>query len=295
MNILLLGNGYIGSYIVDKFKKSPGINLHILTKQTDRYDQPFFLIKAIRKIQPDVVINACGYTGRPNVDACEINKQTCWDLNVNLPKNVSIVCETYDIPLIHISSGCIYTGYSKLYSEHDEPNFGLGNDDSSWYSKTKHAAEIALHNTNSYTLRVRMPFCSDDHTRNFLNKVVKYDNLIEFENSMTCVEDFVIFLQKFIVKIHAKEVQPGIFNVCNPGSATIRHAVKLFKTNGIGNANWKFVDISKLNIRANRSNCVLDTTKIDNLGLSLPSVESSMSKAIVTLSEKMLINKWNEK
>lgn len=295
MNILLLGNGFIGSYIVDSLKECKDINLHVLTKQNDRYDQPFFLDTAINKHKPDVVINACGYTGRPNVDACEINKQACWDLNVNLPKNVSIICETYGIPLIHISSGCIYTGYSKLYTEHDKPNFGLGSDESSWYSKTKHAGEIALHDTNTYTLRVRMPFCSDVHTRNFLNKVLKYDSLIEFENSMTCVEDFVIFLNKFINKIHTKSIEPGIYNVCNPGAVTIRHAVKLFKANGVGNANWKFVDISKLNIKANRSNCILDTTKISSIGLSLPDVKYSLNKAITIMSEKILINKWNEK
>lgn len=292
-NILVLGKGFVGTHL---YNLPEHFNVTTLTKAEHRYDQPDELLNILRNLKPDFLINACGYTGSPNVDACEDDKQKCWELNVNLPVTVATMCKTLDIPYIHVSSGCIYTGYDKLYTEQDESNFGLGSEDSSWYSKTKHASEIALKKTDAYILRIRMPFCDANHDRNFLNKVLKYDNLIEFDNSMTGIEDFVEFVGKFLDKLKNelntlpwnRDLKPGIFNVCNPGPATIKDVVNYFKEFDTINENWNFVDISTLNMKANRSNCVLDCSKIEKLGMSLPDVQQSLRKAVeqVCLSRK---------
>jgi|TARA_B110000495_G_scaffold73649_1_gene63032 dTDP-4-dehydrorhamnose reductase len=245
-------------------------------------------IQYIKDNRPDIIINACGYTGRPNVDACEDDKADCWDLNVNLPVNISTICKLYSIPFIHVSSGCIYTGYDKEYTEEDEPNFGIGSDDSSWYSKTKHACETILDIKRTYILRVRMPFCADNRDRSILSKVLNYNNLINMDNSMTCVEDFTIFISKFIEKIDSTGMSGGIFNVCNPGRINLKQITDIFKYNGIGNKLWNFVDIKDLELKANRSNCVLDCTKISKLNLNLPEVGISMEKCISKLSKILL-------
>ena len=197
-------------------------------------------IQYIKDNRPDIIINACGYTGRPNVDACEDDKADCWDLNVNLPVNISTICKLYSIPFIHVSSGCIYTGYDKEYTEEDEPNFGIGSDDSSWYSKTKHACET---------------------------------------------------ISKFIEKIDSTGMSGGIFNVCNPGRINLKQITDIFKYNGIGNKLWNFVDIKDLELKANRSNCVLDCTKISKLNLNLPEVGISMEKCISKLSKMLLLKR----
>ena len=44
------------------------------------------------KIGFDVVINASGYTGRPNVDACEDNKDDTWYYNVTVPGIIADTC-----------------------------------------------------------------------------------------------------------------------------------------------------------------------------------------------------------
>lgn len=288
-NIAIFGSGYVGNYLLD------GITDHsvkIYNKQDHAYDHAPTLLDILKQDNPDYVINACGYTGRPNVDACETDREKCWDLNVNLPVTISAMCETLDIPFIHVSSGCIYTGYDKEYTETDTPNFGLDSDDSSWYSKTKHAGEIALNNQNNYILRVRMPFCGDNHERNFFNKILKYDNLISYDNSMTCIEDFVIFIQKFIENLEIRtgkfKAQPGIFNVCNPGSADLKKITAIFEKNGIANPDWSFVPIENLDLAANRSNCVLNCTKIEQLGLGLPHIDDSLEDRIAYMCKKFL-------
>ena len=292
-NILVLGKGFVGTHLSNLPKH---FTVTTLTQAEHHYDQPDVLLDILKTRKPDFLINACGYVGSPNVDACEDDKQKCWELNVNLPVTVATMCKTLDIPYIHVSSGCIYAGYDKLYTEQDAPNFGLSSEDSSWYSKSKHASEIALKKSDAYILRIRMPFCDANHDRNFLNKVLRYDNLIEFDNSMTSIEDFIEFIGKFLNKLKNelntlpwnRDLKPGIFNVCNPGGATIKDVVNYFKEFNTINENWNFVDISTLNMKANRSNCVLDCSKIEKLGMGLPDVQQSLRRAVeqVCLSRK---------
>lgn len=292
-NILVLGKGFVGTHLSNLPKH---FTVTTLTQAEHHYDQPDVLLDILKTRKPDFLINACGYVGSPNVDACEDDKQKCWELNVNLPVTVATMCKTLDIPYIHVSSGCIYIGYDKLYTEQDAPNFGLSSEDSSWYSKSKHASEIALKKSDAYILRIRMPFCHAAHDRNFLNKVLRYDNLIEFDNSMTSIEDFIEFIGKFLNKLKNelntlpwnRDLKPGIFNVCNPGGATIKDVVNYFKEFNTINENWNFVDISTLNMKANRSNCVLDCSKIEKLGMGLPDVQQSLRRAVeqVCLSRK---------
>ena len=60
--------------------------------------------------------------GKPNVDEGELKKELCFELNTFGPLRVSNLCKTKNINYIHISSGCIYTGYDKCWEEDDEPN-----------------------------------------------------------------------------------------------------------------------------------------------------------------------------
>jgi dTDP-4-dehydrorhamnose reductase len=284
--VYVLGNGYIGKNLNQL--NEGHYDVTVLNKDEHQYNHPEMFINILDQHKPDYIINACGFTGKPNVDACEGEKQYCWELNVNLPVTLSTICKSYGVPFIHVSSGCIYTGYEKEYTEQDTPNFGMGMKQSSWYSKTKHAAELAMKSSDAYIMRIRMPFCSKNTDRSILSKVLKYDKLIEYKNSMTSVEDFTTFIHNFLDRLRIdlnslpwnRDIKPGIYNVCNPGTASLRDIVTIFKYHGVGNGDWKFVNIDKLKLKANRSNCVLDCTKIHKLGLSLPSIEVSLDNAI---------------
>lgn len=304
--IAIFGQGYVGTQLEESAPQHGARASHndlenvykikTYTKKEHKYHKAEKFIKILNQFKPDYVINACGYTGRPNVDACETDKQNCWNLNVNLPVTMSTICRTYDIPFIHISSGCVYTGYDKHYTEEDPPNFGMGSTVSSWYSKTKHAAEMQLQ--DAYVFRIRMPFCNNNHERNFLNKVLKYDRLIEYKNSMTSIPDFMRFVWRFIHRMELQntvdlqqlpgEMTPGIYNVCNPGAISISDVVELFKQNGVSNCNWSFVDMESLSLKANRSNCLLDCSKIDRLGLGLPPAIDSLTTCVQELCKKLL-------
>ena len=64
----------------------------------------------LRANQPEFVINAAGYTGKPNVDACEIAQADTLAGNTLLPQTIAHACAAAGIPWGHVSSGCIFSG-----------------------------------------------------------------------------------------------------------------------------------------------------------------------------------------
>lgn len=274
VKVLILGKGFIGKKLI-AFLEQKKIDVFSISKDEIDYTKSKTLATLLRDYNFSHVINCCGYTGRPNVDGCEDNKSLCWNLNVVVAANIDKICNTYNKNLIHISSGCIYSGYDKEYEETDEPNFGLFNPSSSFYSKTKHAFETVIDIHRSAVFRVRMPFTNLNEDRNYLTKLLKYNNLINFKNSITCVDDLNTLILNFLF-----DFKPGIYNAVNPQPLNSGEIVSIFKKYNLVNPNWKFVDVSELNLKANRSNCILNTDKLKSLGLCLPDTVSSLERCI---------------
>lgn len=292
MNILLLGKGYIGTALYQELTRSGHFNVNWASKADCGYDDPSRLERVLCNVYYqkayDVVINASGYTGRPNVDACEDNKDDTWYYNVKVPGMIARMCNTHDIHLVHISSGCIFDGYQKEFCENDEPNFGLCNLNSSWYSKTKHAGELAVENTGATVLRIRMPFCNTLSDRNILMKLLKYDNIINQTNSMTNVEDLVLFISSFL---HNKQSHWGeTYNVVNSNPIPTSTIINMLKLHGLDNVKWKYINLDQLydKTKAHRSNCVLSTKKIQSIDMSMPDTNISLSRCIKSLKNEMV-------
>jgi len=274
MKILLLGKGYIGNYLAN-FATTDFDVLHF-SKQDLDYSHPHIFQNCLEKETPSWIINATGYTGKPNVDACEKDKDKCYTYNVDVPLSLTKIANDANIPIIHIGSGCIYSGYEKHYTEEDVPNFGLEQTHSSFYSKTKDSFEKFTDNLNRYIFRIRIPFNGVPEPKNYLWKLLHYDNLITKQNSITNVDDLIQFVYKFITE----KREPGIYNVVNDGSISAQDIVFKLMKNKLTNKNWKFVTIEEANFKVQRSNCILSTNKIKSINLSLPSIEESVDKAI---------------
>jgi len=290
--VIIFGNGFVGSNLAQHFEDQD-VNYKILTKKDLDYTNKKELKKYfdIEKCDIKCVINASGYTGVPNVDACEDNKALCWNMNVQYPLEVVTLCHQNDIPIIHIGSGCIYSGYEKNYTEEDEPNFGIGSKDASYYSRCKHAFESSSTSYNRYIFRIRIPFTDELVPKNYFTKLLKYDTLINESNSVTSIKDFNTFVQKFIDMLGL--VPYGVYNVVNPQSINALEVVNIMKENGLNNPNWEFIETKDLNTVAKRSNCILSTDKIKVLGLELPDTISSIRRDIKILAKKNLDSHQN--
>ena len=296
MNILILGHGYIGGYLHNHLAFGHACEIH--SRSDFDYTNQQILVNHIIENKIDCVINASGYTGRPNVDACEDDKQSCWYNNVAVPKIIEQACMQVDIHrenkprqtmYIHISSGCIYTGYNKPYTENDEPNFGLY-DRSSWYSKTKHAAETILDMNYTSVLRIRMPFSSCLSDRNFIVKMLQYEHLVSHMNSMTCVEDLCEFVSTMIdykccFPAARGTSMTGLYNVVHSTPTCAYSIVNLLQASGISK-NFKFVDDNKLSMKAPRSNCILSDFKIQSSNMQLPDINKSLEHAVSNVAKK---------
>jgi 3,5-epimerase/4-reductase len=241
--ITLIGHGYIGQAIWQELE----IQSYL----------PAVWIHHTAPIPPNtqVIINAAGYTGSPNVDACENFKQDTVNGNVAWP--LKLEYRFPNTPIVHISSGCVYTGYDKKFTEEDPPNFTF--DNGSFYSGTKALAQELLmpYMHKSYLLRIRMPFGKRRHPKNLLTKLEKYNKLIDFENSLSYVPD----VARFAVECALQRFPYGIYNVCNPGSKTTRQIADAMKLN----KEWFTKDEFAASVAAPRSNCVLSTDKIEKI------------------------------
>ena len=278
-NILILGRGFIGTNLSNYFDGNDVQHSIYSNSMLDYNDKEVFSkFLNDNKDKFLAVINTSGYTGRPNVDGCETNKEDCWKYNVTCPLNVLEVSNDHKLPVIHVSSGCIYSGYDKVYTEEDVPDFGLFSNDSSFYSKCKHACELMMDGYCAYILRIRIPFTNTFVPKNYFTKLFKYNDLIDMPNSVTSVTDFNNFMFRFLHLI--RDLPGGIYNTVNPGSIKASDVISVMKKYGIENPNWNFIDVKDLNTVAKRSNCVLSTNKIDQYNLPFPDAMESIERDV---------------
>lgn len=258
--ITLVGHGYVGREIAHQLKTSG--TLFAWVRHTDRFTPS------------GPVINAAGYTGSPNVDACEDHKQETMEGNVYWPLELERLCGR--TPVVHISSGCIYSGpHPGGYTEQDKPNFT-----GSYYSLTKTLGQIALqpYLDKSYLLRMRMPFGTRNHPKNLLTKLTNYKKLINGINSLSRVED----VARTAIHFAKTLPEPGIYNCVNPGEITTREIVEIMGLQ----KNWFDPEEFRKSVRAERSFCVLNSDKLQSV-FPLDDVRTALKKCIApeTLAE----------
>jgi dTDP-4-dehydrorhamnose reductase len=276
MIILFGGNGYIGSEFKNQLNKKqiPFINYENARKTT--FDQLQTFIKH-NKISH--VINAAGYTGKPNVDACEINKEETFYGNVLWPQILSNWCALNDIVFGHVSSGCIYTGKrtdGSGFTEEDEPNFTFKQNNCSFYSGTKALAEnnISAY-PKHYIWRLRIPFEENDNPRNYISKMLKYPKLLQAENSISNKQEFV----NACIESIEKNIPFGIYNVVNSGYITTEKLVEKLKLTIAKNKEFNLINDNELYknyAKTPRSNCVMNNSKLLLSGIKMSNVDESL-------------------
>jgi dTDP-4-dehydrorhamnose reductase len=282
--IWILGaSGYVGS-AYQRLLEARGIPFRALPRhELDYYNLPA-LTAALREAKPAFLVNCAGYTGKPNVDACELHKTECLLGNAILPGVLRQACEATGTPWGHISSGCIFTGRradGAGFRETDPPNFSFRTNNCSFYSGTKALGEEVLAgDENCFIWRLRIPFNEVDSPRNYLTKLMRYDRLLEAENSLSQLDEFV----RATWECWEKRVPFGIYNVTNPGAVTTHQVVELIQKSGVSNKDFQFftdeVDFMQKAAKTPRSNCVLDSSKLLASGIVMSHVQDAIARAL---------------
>lgn len=283
MIVVLGASGYVGSAITSELRRQDRETVCLSRAETD-YTRISELESFLRSAQPEFLINAAGYTGVPNVDACELHKGECLAGNSVLPATIRAACEATKTRWGHISSGCIYTGTKpdgSGFTEQDTPNFSFRTDNCSFYSGTKALGEEVLAGADCYVWRLRIPFNHEDGRRNYLTKLLRYNTLLDATNSLSCLNEF----SRAVIDSYEKKIPFGIYNLTNSGGITTRDVVRLIQASGIvGDREFKFFDseseFMRIAAKTPRSNCVLDNSKAREAGLKLSNVEDAIRRAL---------------
>lgn len=281
MIFLLGGSGYVGSAYQALLRRKD-LPFRTINRHEFDYTNQVALTALLQREKPSFLILAAGYTGKPNVDVCELHKADCLAANAVLPGIVAQACASAEVPWGHVSSGCIYTGTrpdGSGYTETDPPNFTFRNNHCSFYSGTKALGEEMLADfPNRYIWRLRIPFNEVDGPRNYLTKLIRYPRLLEATNSISQIDEFVTAT----LACWEKRVPFGTYNITNPGAVTTREVVDMIKKSGVSNKQFDFfadeAEFMNTVAKAPRSNCLLDSSKLAANGIELTEVHEAIER-----------------
>jgi dTDP-4-dehydrorhamnose reductase len=241
------------------------------------------------------------------VDACEADRAGTLAGNVLLPQTLAHACAAAGIPWGHVSSGCIYAGAKVRqpdgslvtekdllrpgvrellttardrfvgFTEEEAPNFSFRDGPCSFYSGTKALGEEAILGVGqSFIWRLRIPFDQFDGHRNYLSKIQRYPKVYENVNSISHRADFV----KACLDCWGKRVPFGVYNVTNPGFVTTREVVTLLERHLRPARPFEFwsddSEFYQVAAKTPRSNCILDSSKLAGVGISLRPVGEAL-------------------
>lgn len=308
--LVLGGNGYVGEAFVREITRR-GWEPVVVRRSTADYTRFRMLRELLQSRRWSFVVNCAGYTGRPNVDACEDHRAESLLGNALLPQTIAQACEVEGLPWGHVSSGCIYNGawfrnpdgslrmetdltrpgIRELvdeepgrfcgFTEADPPNFSFRSPPCSFYSGTKALGEEALAGApQCFRWRLRIPFNHVAGPRNYLSKLQNYPRVYDNTNSLSHLGDFA----RASLDLWSRGAEFGTYNVTNPGFVTARTAVDLIRRHLRPNREFSFwkddEEFYRVAARTPRSNCILDCSKLLATGVPLRPVEEALDVAL---------------
>lgn len=253
------GNGWIGQMLCKLLEKEG----NIVIKAKSRLQDYMGIAAELEEIKPNYVLNVAGITGNPTVDWCEDHKQDTYLININGTLNLADACWRKNIHMTYYATGCIYVYDNEhplgtKFTEKDSPNFS-----GSTYSNSKRLVEEALKiYDNVLILRIRMPISDKLEPKNLLSKLTKYAKVINIPNSVTILPEMLPISLKM-----TKSKITGIYNFTNPGTITHNEILSLYKKYINPDFVWSNFTVEEQDniLKSKRSNCYLDTSKLEEL------------------------------
>ena len=149
MKVLVLGDGLLGSELVNNYKWD------MVSRKTGTLDITFLGLNELESTikQYDVIVNCIS-----NTDSYSEDKQKHWEVNYEFVKNLNNICSN-KIKLVQISTEFVYAHNSIPPTEKCLPL-----PDNTWYAYTKLLADEYIQVSNSNYLRMDI---------NKLNKFLK--------------------------------------------------------------------------------------------------------------------------
>lgn len=282
MKILIIGNGYIGTRCAQAWGGEAAVSGEII-RSTDDARQ------ILEKHSPDVVLNAAGITGKPNVDWCETHQMETIKGNTILPLQIAEACQEKGIYLLHLGTGDIFYGPAPFASGQGWTESDFANP-ATVYTQSKYAADLLLSTLLKVGIaRLRMPIDWRPHPANLIDKIVKYPKVVDVLNSISVMDDLVSALRQLLEKRGE-----GIFHTVSPGAIRHREIIDLYH---------KYVDPSHTNewiteeelvaqglAAKKRTNNIMSSKRLEALGIRMrpvsEAIEDTMRKYAEAVKKK---------
>lgn len=168
------------------------------------------LREQVKEIQPDFIINTAAMT---QVDDCEIHKEACNLLNIEVVKWLADISKEINTHLIHLSTDFIFDGKKGCYKETDIPN------PLSYYGLSKLKSEEVLVNSDiNYTILRTILVYGKVFDMSRSNIVLWVKEMLENGKEITIVDDQFrtpTYVEDLALacKISIDKKAVGIFNI----------------------------------------------------------------------------------
>lgn len=257
---------------------------------------PESLEPALDRVKPSVVINAAAYTF---VDKAESDADTCFAINTHGPAELARLCAARGIPVIHVSTDCVFDGLKPgPYGAEDMP-VPLG-----VYGQSKGDGEQAVAAANPEHMNVRVSWVFSEYAHNFVRTML---SLAATRDEVTVVNDQVGYatycpdLAAGLLKMADAAVQPGFtgwgtYHLAATEAidrASMAEAIFALSRKMDGPvARVKGVPTSEYPTPAKRPlNCRLDSSKaFETFGITMPDWKAGLERSVRVLVPELAGN-----
>ena len=169
------------------------------------------VIETIKRVGPDVVINAAAYT---DVDGCEDEdkREPAFDINGRAPGYIAQACSLVGAKLVHFSTDYVFDGSKKEYVESDLTG------PINVYGKSKLLGEKnIIENMDDYRI-IRTSWLFGHHGRNFIETMLKLSeemDAVKVVNDQFGKPTYTADLARKTAEIIGLE--PGVYHFTNDG------------------------------------------------------------------------------
>lgn len=285
-------NGWIGQQLV-KLINDMGHSIVVGESRIDNYEET---LAEIKSVNPDRIICTTGRTSGGscnNIDYLESLDKTGINIRDNLqgPLNLGAISNILNIHTTYLGTGCIYhyddthliptedsIDSIRGFTESDKPNF-FG----SQYSIVKGVTDQLIRQYgNVLNARIRMPITPDlTSPRNFISKILTYENVIDMPNSMSVLPDLLPILVDMSVN-----KTTGTVNLTNEGVISPADVIELYKLYINPNHTYNRIPLSQLVTTGKRSNNYLHTDRLKELGYNnIPDIKTSLNNLFSSLKK----------
>jgi dTDP-4-dehydrorhamnose reductase len=271
--ILIYGLSWIGRQLSDLLDLDPEVSL---IAGMARVDDLTALRNEIDLTNPTHVAAIIGRTHGPGFNTIDYLEQpgrlkdNVRD-NLYAPVSLAMECQARGVHLTYLGTGCIFEGYPEGgFEPESEPNF-FG----SSYSIVKGFTDRLMHQLPVLNLRIRMPITAEDHPRNFISKIIRYERICSMDNSMSYLPDLLPVAIKMM-----KDRKTGTVNLVNPGLISHNEILTMYREIIDKDFTWVNFTIEEQDsiLASRRSNNLLNTDEMEKIGV--PNIKIALAEAI---------------